>query len=440
LEKKSLLSKRGENMALKPSRVDLELYWKALADPFEPDANTQGHFTMNVAENHLCWYMLRQKIEAVTSSQSIPEWAASYGDPAGVASFREAAAAFLSEHLLGQELPAETIAFSVGATATIEMTAFLLADHGDTAVIPAPAYPVYSMDIGALPGVQRFDLHTHHEIQDLKGGIPLTVDQLEAAKQEISAKGSRFRMLILTSPDNPTGAIYTESQLVAISNWCEANEVHLIVNEIYGLARIDLSHPAIQEDYPDPIQYVSFGRIMARKKSPYLHLWYAFSKDLGISGFRIGMTHTYNMDFLAGYRNVGLSHAISNYTQWVMQEVLKDKKFMSSYIKASQQALTQAYVTVVKKLKSLHIPYNPSYGSLFVWMDLSSLLDADSDQGQERLWMEIFDKTKILLTPGAGFGHSKKGLFRMVISSISPQALEVAMERLGDFILQKRDS
>jgi aspartate/methionine/tyrosine aminotransferase len=434
------LSKRGEKMAMKPSRVDLELYWKALADPFDPVANVQGYLTMNVAENHLCWDMLRNKIEAITGNQSIPDWVAGYGDPAGVATFREATAVFLSEHLLGQELPADTIAFSVGATSTIEMTTFLLADHGDTAVIPAPAYPVYSMDIGALPGVHRFDLQTHHDVQDLSSGIPLTLDHLEVAKQEIAASGSRFRMLILTSPDNPTGAIYTESQLEAISNWCEHNEVHLIVNEIYGLARIDLSHPDIQEDYPDPIQFISFGRIMARKKSPYLHLWYAFSKDLGISGFRIGMTHTYNMDFLAGYRNVGLSHSISNHTQWVMQEVLKDKDFMSSYIEASQKALTQAYVTVVKTLKSLSIPYNPSYGSLFVWMDLSELLDVNSDQGQETLWMEIFDKTKILLTPGAGFGHSKKGLFRIVISSISPEALEVAMERLEDYILQKRQS
>jgi aspartate/methionine/tyrosine aminotransferase len=437
---KSILSKRGEKMALKPSRVDLELYWKALADPFDPVANPQGYLTMNVAENHLCWDMLRKKIESITASHSIPDWVSGYGDPAGVASFREATASFLSENLLGQELPSDTLAFSVGATATIEMTAFLLADYGDTAVIPAPSYPVYTMDIGALPGVKRFDLHTHHNIEDLKGGFPLRLDHLEVAKKKIAASGSRFRMLILTSPDNPTGGIYSESQLETIADWCEANEVHLIVNEIYGLSRIDLSHTEIQEDYSEPVNFVSFGRIMARRKSPYLHLWYAFSKDLGISGFRIGMTHTYNMEFLAGYRNVGLSHAISNHTQWVMQEVLKDREFMFSYIKDSQKALTHAYVTVVKKLKSLGIPYNPSYGSLFVWMDLSGLLDEDSDQGQEKLWMEIFDQTKILLTPGAGFGHTKKGLFRMVITSISPQALEVAMERLEDFIRRKRDS
>ncbi len=434
----SHLSDRGAHAAYKPVRVDLEIYQKAMENHYDPKSNPEGCFAMNVAENHLCWEMLRNRIERVTREKSIPDWVASYGDPAGVLSFRKATATYLSEFLVKQKVDPETLAFSVGATSTIEMTAFLLANPGDTAVIPAPSYPVYTMDIGVIPDIKRYDLQTHHELHELQAGIPINTEQLEAAKQEIEAQGSRFRLLILTSPDNPTGGIYSQAQLESMADWCEANEVHLIVNEIYGLSKIDISHPELQKDYPNPIPFLSFGQLMAKRKSPFLHLWYSFSKDLGISGLRIGLTHSYNTDFIAGYRNAGLSHGISNYTQWVMQEVLEDWEFIADFVVASQEALTQSYLIVVRNLRALGIPYSPSYGSLFVWMDLSEFLNEESEQGQHQLWLEIFEESGVLLTPGAGFGHSKRGLFRMVISSIDHDALEEAMERLKGYILRKR--
>lgn len=433
------LSTRGNSAASKPARMDLEIYQEALDNLYHPDHNPGGAFPMNVAENHLCWEMLQEKIQSITKTKNIPDWVSSYGDPVGVLSFREATARFLSKFLIHQEISADTLAFSAGATSVIEMTTFLLANHGDTAVIPAPSYPVYTADIGVIPGVKRFDLQTHSEIDELKNGIPITIDQLEKAKKEIESMGSRFRILILTSPDNPTGGIYSEVQLRLLATWCIKNEIHLIVNEIYGLSRIDTNHAAIKSDYPDPIRFESFGQLMAEKKNQFLHFWYSFSKDLGISGFRVGLLHSYNQDLISGYRNAGLSHCISNYTQWVLQEVLEDLDFMEKYITINQMALTESYVKVVSCLRELHIPYNPSYGSLFVWIDMSAFLSENSEQGQEQLWLKIFEKTGILLTPGNGFGHSKKGLFRMVISSLNHQALEVAMDRLKEFVLQMRN-
>lgn len=439
MDRKGHLSQRGFQAAGKPMRVDLEIYNQAIENQYHEIENPKGAFPMNVAENHLSWEMLQEKIQSITKAKNIPDWVSSYGDPAGVLSFREATARFLSDFLIKKEIPADSLAFSAGATSVIEMTSFLLADHGDTAVIPAPSYPVYTADIGVIPGIKRYDLQTHTEIGELKDGIPISIDQLEKAKKEIETMGSRFRMLILTSPDNPTGGIYSESQLSQLADWCIENEIHLIVNEIYGLSPIDINHVEIKSDYPDPIRFVSFGQLMAQKKNPYLHFWYSFSKDLGISGFRIGLLHSYNQDLINGYRNAGLSHSVSNYTQWVLQEVLEDFGFMEKYISTNQKALTESYVKVVSCLRELHIPYNPSYGSLFVWMDMSAFLSENSDQGQEVLWLEIFEKTGILLTPGNGFGHSKKGLFRMVISSLNHQALGVAMNRLKRFVLQKRN-
>lgn len=439
MQENTHLSDRGQLAAARPLRMDMDIYMEAMSNRYHVSSKPDGTFPMTVAENHLCWEMLRNKMQEISRNQEIPEWVASYGDPVGVLTFREAISGFLGEFLVKDKIDPNTLACSVGATSVIEMTSFLLAEPGDTAVIPAPSYPVYTADIGVMAGLKRFDLQTHHEDSELVNGFPITLSHLENAKKEIEEKGTRFRMLILTSPDNPTGGIYSENQLVQIADWCEKEKIHLIVNEIYGMARVDVQHPEINKDYKNPIEFKSFGQIMNERKSPFLHLWYSFSKDFGISGFRVGLLHTFNEALITGYRNIGLTHAISNHTQWLMQEVLKDKDFVKEYFEKFQEALTLSYIKVNQTLKKLHIPFNPSYGSLFVWMDLSGLLENQTDEDQHQLWLEIFRQTGILLTPGNGFGHSKKGMFRIVITSVTHEELEVAMERFEKFYIEKNN-
>ncbi|WP_026954790.1 aminotransferase class I/II-fold pyridoxal phosphate-dependent enzyme [Algoriphagus vanfongensis] len=433
----SHLSHKGFTATQTPARVDMKIYFEAMENLYHPDQNPSGALPMNVAENHLCWEMLRERIQKVTRENDIPDWVASYTDPSGAPTFREATAGFLSKFLFKVPVDAESLAFSSGATSVIEMSAFLLANPGDTAVIPAPSYPVYTGDIGVVPSVKRYDLQTHVEVTELNGGISISTELLEKAKSDIESKGSRFKILILTTPDNPTGAIYSEEQLRKIADWCIQNEVHLVVNEIYSLSRIDISHPELTASYPNPIDFVSFGKLMAEYQSPYLHFWYSFSKDLGISGFRVGLVHSHNQDFLDAYRNAGMGHSISNFTQWVMQEVMADHTFLEAYFTAYRKELTQSYLIVTRALRSMNITFSPSYGSLFVWMDISRFLGEKTEKGEEKLWIDIYENTGVLLTPAHGFGHQKRGLFRMVISGMDHAALQVAMDRLYSYFTDK---
>jgi Aspartate/tyrosine/aromatic aminotransferase len=434
----SMLSQIGKSASKKAMRVDLEIYYEAMENLYHPEDNPEGTFPMNIAENHLCWNQLRERIQQVTRENDIPEWVASYTDPAGAPGFREATAGFLGKFLFHCPVDPETIAFSGGATSVIEMTSFLIAEPGETAVIPAPSYPVYTGDIGTLPGVKRYDLQLPGDFS--KSEYDFDLELLDKAKIEIEKAGSTFRMLILTSPDNPTGRIYRESDLRKIAEWCMENQIHLIVNEIYGLSQLDITHPDLKSEYEQPTQFVSFGKIMEEFKSPFLHFWYSFSKDFGVSGFRIGLLHSHNMDLIQAYRNAGLGHSISNYTQWVMQEVLKDHTFLSTYFKDFQKLLTEAYLAFIRGLKKLEIQYNPSRGSLFVWMDLSEFLEEKSEAGEEKLWLKTYQQTGILLTPTNGFGHSQKGWYRVVITSIHPSEMEVALERLEKFVQKMRNT
>lgn len=432
------LSTRGARAAATPLRIDHDTHRRAVADRYHPTDNPDGKLPLNVAENRLSWPDLKARIERVTAEESIPDWVPGYASSRGAFPFRAAAARFLAEHLTGCPIDPAHLSVSAGATGVIEMTSFVLADAGDVAVIPAPCYPVYRRDMGNFAGVERYDLVTHHDPSEIARGPVLGLGDLERARGDIQGSGKRFRMLILTTPDNPTGGIHPIERLDEIADWCIERRIHLVVNEIYGLSLIDTEHPDIRDDYPDEVTFTSFANLMAEKRSDYLHLWYALSKDLGVSGLRLGLVHSRNAAFNEAYANLNLTHSVSNHTQWVMGRVLDDSPFMATYIARNQERLTESYALAVGYLKRLAIPYVPSRGSLFLWIDLSELMEGDSDDAELGLWRDLFDATGVLLTPGVGFGHTKRGLFRMVYPSVSRDELEVAMERLAGWVGERR--
>ena len=433
--KKNSLSDRGIKAATTVIRTDMEAYFDAVQNLYHRDNNPNGAFPLNVAENKLSWHLLKAKIQDITRKKEIPEWVSSYTSGKGSPSFREAVAKFLSRFLTKSDVNPEQLAFSAGATSVIEMTALVLGDIGDVAAFPAPCYPVYKQDIGNIAGMERYDIITHHELSAIKDGLLLNISDLEKAKKDIEKQGKKFRMLVLTNPDNPTGGMYKTEQLLKITNWCEDQKIHLIVNEIYGLSLINTTHPSIKHDYTVDINFASFLDIMAVKKSQYLHWWYSFSKDFGISGFRVGAVYSHNEKMITAYENLNYSHLVSNYTQWILEEILNDTAFIASYISQNQALLTEAYITVVQVLQKLKIDYVPSRGSLFIWIDLSRFLKEDSIEAQHDFWLELYEKTGILLTSGDGFGHTKKGLFRMVYPYFNRRDLEVMMDRFANYIV-----
>ena len=144
----------------------------------------------------------------------------------------------------------------------------------------------------------RHDLQTHYEIHEIGSTAPVTVELLEKTWRTLSAEGKCFKILLITAPDNPTGCMYAESELKVLSEWCIEHKVHMIVNEIYGLSLIDTEDATHSMDYNHEGTYASFAKIMHTSKSAYLHLWYAFSKDFGVSGFRVGLVYSLNELFI----------------------------------------------------------------------------------------------------------------------------------------------
>ena len=432
------LSKRGKTGANTVLRVDFELFFEAQTNEYHKDQNQKGAFTLNTAENKQSWHLLKEKLEVLNLEKSIPQWTANYTSCLGKDTFRTVLANFLSRFLTKCPINPDHLGVSAGATAVVELTTWILADRGEVVVFPAPCYPVYKQDIGNKAGLERYDLITHHKIEEIKDKPALKIKHLKKAKKDIEKQGKNFKILVLTSPDNPTGGIYTKKQLTKITDWCIANKIHLIVNELYGLSLIDTHHKDIQKDYKKHREFTSFAQIMQPKKSPYLHLWYALSKDFGISGFRVGLVYSHNETFLQAYDNLNAPHLVSNHTQWMLSEVFSDHAFIERYIEYNQQSLTESYCLIIKYLRQLNIPYVPSRGSLFIWIDCSEFLKKPTQKAETAFWEGLYQQTGVLLTPGEGFGHSKKGMFRIVYPCYSKADLEVAMERFSGYVRKLR--
>lgn len=427
---KTTLSSRGFTAINAMLRPDFEIFFEAIQNLYHKDENPNGTFPLNVAENKLMWPVMKEKIESITKKQEIPAWVSNYTSALGAPSFRVVLAKFMTKHLTKCPIDPHQMGVSAGATAVIEMTSLLLGEKGDVVVFPAPCYPVYRQDIGNKSELERYDLVTHHDLDPILDEPNLSTEDLNRTLKKLQSQNKRFRILVLTNPDNPTGGMYSIQKIEKIADWCIQHGIHLIVNEIYGLSIIDTKHPEIAKDYKTDRHFVSFATIMNEKQSDFLHLWYSLSKDFGVSGFRIGLVYSLNEDFIKAYNNYNAPNMASNYAQWIMEEVLKDDVFVDSYIKENQKLLTESYVVVVKSLRKLDIPYVPSRGSLFIWADFSKYLNDNTQEAENVFWMKIYENTGILLTPGEGFGHTKHGQFRVVYPSVSVDDLAVALGRL----------
>lgn len=428
------LSSRGTALAANPARIDMELFMEANQNLYCPNDNPNGAFPLNVAENNLATSIIKNQLTSILQQNEIPDWILNYTGLLGHEEARIEVARFMEQHLCKCPISPDTIGFSAGASAIIEVSSFVLANPEDVVVIPAPSYPMYTNDLGVKSDMQRYDLQTHYDIQTMGSNAPVTTELLDKAWDELKAQGRCFKILLITSPDNPTGCMYSESQLRAFADWCIQHEVHLVVNEIYALSLIDTQDDALKQEYNNEGDYVSFGAIMHELKSDYLHLWYAFSKDFAMSGLRFGLVHSLNEAFLTGFGNANVPHMVSNITQWMVSEMLKNNEFIQGYIEENKRLMNKSYKLVIEALRKIEVPYVPSRGSLFVWADFSKYLEEDSAKGEEQLWIDIYKKSGVLLTPGVGFQHQKKGLFRIVHTAVSMSHLEVAMERMVDYL------
>ena len=155
-----------------------------------------------------------------------------YGPSAGLVEFREVAAEHISE-TRGVIIHPEEVAVTPGAKPIIFFTIFALADPGSEVIYPDPGFPVYESVINFVGGTPvplplREDVDFRFRIEDLA-----------------SAVSDRTRLLIINSPQNPTGGILEKSDLEAIAELAIKHDFYVLTDEVYSRILYEGVHESI---------------------------------------------------------------------------------------------------------------------------------------------------------------------------------------------------
>ena len=166
-------------------------------------------------------------IDAVTAAMASGH-ANQYAPLAGVPELCVAIAEHQSRHYGLAVDPVDGVQVTFGATEAIAAAMLGLLEPGDAVVVLDPSYDCYAPTIAMAGGQRR--LVTLHPPD-----FALDVDALAAA-----ARGAR--MLLLNSPHNPTGRVFTRAELEAIARACVEHDLIAVTDEVYEHLVYDGEH------------------------------------------------------------------------------------------------------------------------------------------------------------------------------------------------------
>nr|WP_288931129.1 pyridoxal phosphate-dependent aminotransferase [uncultured Streptococcus sp.] len=122
----------------------------------------------------------------------------------------------------GYEIQPNQVTVATGAKFTLYTFFMSMIDPEDEVIIPTPYWVSYADQILMAEGKPVFAQATE------ENNFKVTVAQLEAVRTE------KTKVLVLNSPSNPTGMIYTAEELLAIGNWAVEHDILILADDIYG--------------------------------------------------------------------------------------------------------------------------------------------------------------------------------------------------------------
>ena len=142
-----------------------------------------------------------------------------YSPAAGLPALRSAVAAVTLRG--GAEVDPSQVVITNGGKHAIYNAMAVLLNDGDEVLLPAPYWTTYPEAIALAGGVPKV-VDTTEETE-----FKVTIEQLERAKTP------RTKVLLFVSPDNPSGAVYSREETIAIGKWAAQNDIWVVTDEIY---------------------------------------------------------------------------------------------------------------------------------------------------------------------------------------------------------------
>lgn len=331
-----------------------------------------------------------------------------YTMAAGIVPLREAVGKWIKD-FSGVEYATNEIIVSNGAKHSLYNTLQTIIEVGEEVIIPAPYWVTYPALVKIADGVPVY-IDTTSE-SDFK----ITPEQLKAAITD------KTRALILCNPSNPTGSVYTKSELEEIGKIVLENDLYVISDEIYSRL--------VYDDF----EYVSFPSLSPELKKKTI-LIEGVSKSYSMTGWRIGFTAA-DKELISGMGKLQsqMTSNPSSISQYAAMEA----------ITGSQADVEEMHVTFAERREYLFKALNEidgvnaenAKGAFYLFPDFSSFFGKSYKdtkiEGSMDLAMYLIDQAQVATVPGSVFGA--EGFMRIAYAT-SMENLKEGISRIKEAV------
>ncbi|MDV2931867.1 pyridoxal phosphate-dependent aminotransferase [Enterococcus faecalis] len=340
---------------------------------------------------------------------SIEDGRASYYTPSGgIPELKQAIVSYVEREYQLRYQPKQVIVTD-GAKYALYLLFQAILNVGDEVIIPVPYWVSYGEQVKLAEGKPVFVSSTQEQ------SFKVSVAQLEAVRTD------QTKAIILNSPSNPTGVIYTEEELRQIGEWAVAHNILIIADDIYG--RLVYNGHRFT-----PIATISEA---IRQQTIIIN---GVSKTYAMTGWRIGFA-------------VGDEKIIQAMTQLASQST-SNPVAVSQY--AAIEALTGEQSTVEDMRQAFEKRLNHIFpkvaalpgvslikpeGAFYLFPNVKQTLEICGYDNVTNWVEDLLQEAHVALVTGEGFGAPE--YVRMSYAT-DLMTLEKAIERMNDFIEKKR--
>jgi len=333
--------------------------------------------------------------------QAIQKGMTRYPPNAGLAELRQAMAADLSRMSGGRPVNPDHLVVSNGSKQAIFNACMVLFGPSHRVLIPGPAWVSYPQ-IVHLTRAEPVIVHG-----DPEWGLKVSVKDLEQHHTTLT-KG-----LILCSPSNPTGAVYTLTELRAIAEWAARHEIWVIADEIYRRINYGPKPAPSFLDLPDEL----LERVV---------LIYGASKAYAMTGWRIGaaMAPPHVARAIAAFQShttTGANHV----AQWAAVTAFSDPR-VAEDVDRMVAAFRRRRDHVVSRFRAEApgIEFVEPHGAFYFFFRVDGVRQGLT--GTE-FCAQLMQQEGVALVPGAAFADDR---WVRMSYAVSDRELEAALDRI----------
>jgi aspartate aminotransferase len=289
----------------------------------------------------------------------------------------------------GTEITAAQVVVTNGGKQAVYQAFAVLLDPGDEVILPSPYWTTYPEAI-ALAGGKAVEVFAGSDQNYM-----VTVEQLEKARTP------KTKAMLLCSPSNPTGAVYSKEQIKAIGEWALANQIWVVSDEIY------------QNVIYDGKKAYSITEVVPEMKDLTIMV-NGVAKSFAMTGWRLGWMAG-PVDVMKAAANLQ-SHLSSNVNNIAQRAGIAALTGPQDEIKAMLEAFDRRRHLAVAELAKINGWIAPMpEGAFYVYSDVRGLLGKSWGGKAINTSLElcdyILDAAEVALVPGEAFGPS--GYVRM---------------------------